>query len=330
MKILKNILFSLAIIIIIFSLVEFSAKIVNPLLKLSHGNAGLMIGGKDALEYPAGYIKDRDLFWKLESNKHGYNSFGMRDREFSRTKTDGTYRIICMGDSVTFGWPTPPEETYPKILEKILNTKSINLKYEVLNAGVPGYTSYQGLKFLEKDILSYNPDLIVVYFGINDMGLSIRPDKDQKPLPYWVINAANLLRKFNSFKLINKISLYSRFPPDKQYSVSRVSQDDFGYNLKKIKKIAYSYGIKVVFIINPAFYDPERKIIIAKKGYSPQALNPSLDIYTLFKKRENEAPNIFLDDCRPLNFHLKVYGQRVLAEAVFDLLVKDRIIEFKN
>ncbi len=48
------------------------------------------------------------------------NSLGYRDHEFSREKED-LYRIVCVGDSATFGDGVQLESTYSKRLEQLLN-----------------------------------------------------------------------------------------------------------------------------------------------------------------------------------------------------------------
>jgi len=152
-----KIIFTIIIIIVALFLFEFLATVINPHLNLPHANVGLMVGGRDVSEYPSGYIKDRVLFWRLDPSFEEYNSIGFRDREISKEKN--VFRIICMGDSITFGWPNKTENTYPKVLEKLLNSQFSEMKFEVFNAGVPGYTSHQGLVWLQKEIIKYNPAL---------------------------------------------------------------------------------------------------------------------------------------------------------------------------
>ena len=70
------------------------------------------------------------------------NRDGMRDREFPLAKPPGTFRIACIGDSITFGFGIDhPADTYPQRLESLLNSYcgSSSQRFEVLNFGVPGY-----------------------------------------------------------------------------------------------------------------------------------------------------------------------------------------------
>jgi hypothetical protein len=306
---------------------ELSAKFLNSVLKIPHGQIDLGVGGLDVLEYPSGYIKDRELFWRLQPSAGEYNSVGFRDREFSFQKDSNSFRIICMGDSVIFGCQTRIEDTFPKILEKLLNSQFPKKKFEVFNAGVPGYTSYQGLVWLQKEIIKYHPDLIIIYYGINDRAGSYKPDKKQKRLPVLIVRTANYLRRFQFYNLFNKTLLYLKYPPRKEglYSAYRVSSGDFRDNLLNMKKICEKNGIKILFIVRPVLYDPEKKIVFTDSRYIPPGDILQFDIYSLFKGRESYSDKLFLDDARPFNFHLTTKGQKILAEEMFNFLINNNV-----
>ena len=74
---------------------------------------------------------------------------------------------MAIGDSFTFGWKEPLENTYPKILERSLN-RGRNRKYEVINAGISGYNTEQEYEFLRNEGIKYNPDLVILGFTQND------------------------------------------------------------------------------------------------------------------------------------------------------------------
>src|SRR6185295_19075455 len=105
-------------------------------------------------------------------------------------KAAGAIRIVCLGDSVTFGyrvppvWPDKPTEDdrgwlpYPMLLQKQLQEANPASKIEVVNMAVPGYTSHQGLAWLQRDIGSLQPDLLIVSFGWNDSSFSDAPDRE--------------------------------------------------------------------------------------------------------------------------------------------------------
>lgn len=320
--------FSLSIISVALFLIllEYAATLLNNNINIPHANVDIGVGGKDVLEYKRGFIKDRELFWRLDPACEQYNSLGFRNKEFSVKKDKSTFRIICMGDSVTFG--SGSEFSYPTILERLLNTYFPNRNFEVLNAGVPGYTSYQGYKWLRNEIVLYEPDLVIVYYGINDAGGSFRPDKDQPLLPLFIINAANYLRRFQLYQLLSKITLFIKYPPNKTfYPTHRVSPEDYRKNLLSMKKIAQERGFKILFITNPVYYDPKNKIVFTRQNHG--LLEKSLlqfNIFGLFKARENQADNFFANDTYPIFFHLTQEGARILAKAIFNALIEQGLL----
>ncbi len=96
------------------------------------------------------------------------NSAGFRDREFPAEKPSGVFRIVALGDSVTFGQPREPEQSYPKHLERLLNACAQDLCFEVLNLGVTGYNALQVAERLRVLGLRYHPDLVLYGYVLND------------------------------------------------------------------------------------------------------------------------------------------------------------------
>ena len=70
--------------------------------------------------------------------------------------------IICFGDSLTYGTGAPREGSYPAQLERMIGRP-------VINAGIPGNTTADGLDRLEADVLSRSPRIVLITLGGNDM-----------------------------------------------------------------------------------------------------------------------------------------------------------------
>ena len=97
------------------------------------------------------------------------NSHGLRDREYSETKPPDVRRIVMLGDSTTFGWGVPEEQTVAKILERQLNGRGIvGRRFEVLNAGVGNYDTVQEYTHYLTYDRQFHPDLVVLEYFIND------------------------------------------------------------------------------------------------------------------------------------------------------------------
>ena len=94
------------------------------------------------------------------------NSDGFRGDEISEKNK---YTVIFLGGSTTFGIiSSSDEKTIPALVKKKL--KEENIDVQVINAGIPGATSIDELYLLETNLLSYRPDLVIMYDGWNDIG----------------------------------------------------------------------------------------------------------------------------------------------------------------
>lgn len=73
--------------------------------------------------------------------------------------------IICFGDSLTAGLGIEPDRSYPANLQRMLDAAGYH--YHVINEGVSGDTTKDGLERLEK-VLDKKPKIVVLEFGGND------------------------------------------------------------------------------------------------------------------------------------------------------------------
>ena len=90
------------------------------------------------------------------------NGQGFRGNQTFQPPSTHVFRIIVLGDSFTFGLGVPFENTYSKKLEKLLRD-NVTKDIEILNLGVPGYTTAQEL-LLFKKFRHLGPDLIILGF----------------------------------------------------------------------------------------------------------------------------------------------------------------------
>jgi len=81
--------------------------------------------------------------------RYRINDGGFRDRNHPLRKPQGVFRIVALGDSVTFGYGVEEEESYSKQLEAIFARRSAPPRVEVLNFGVGGYNAYNEAALFE-------------------------------------------------------------------------------------------------------------------------------------------------------------------------------------
>ena len=98
------------------------------------------------------------------------NSAGFRDREYSAKKPAGVYRIAVIGDSIAFGNNLPVDDTFSNQLEQLF--AGSEQEVEVLNLSLGGYDTLQEVSTLEHAGLQYAPDLVVLSYCFNDIGVS--------------------------------------------------------------------------------------------------------------------------------------------------------------
>ena len=103
---------------------------------------------------------------KTERVNFSINSLGFRGPEFSPTKKPGTIRIFCSGGSTTAGNSVDDDETWPAVLE--IELRQRGYRVEVINAGVQGWSSYQELLRFEREIVNYQPDILLLHQGWNE------------------------------------------------------------------------------------------------------------------------------------------------------------------
>ncbi|HTL48895.1 MAG TPA: GDSL-type esterase/lipase family protein [Verrucomicrobiae bacterium] len=110
---------------------------------------------------------DQPYAYRLNPAHPEISPQGLRDRVFEIPKPAGTFRILALGDSVTYGLFVPAEKSFPKQLERVL--KENHPRLEVMNAGVNGYSTYNEAGFYQALGASFAPDLVLLGFCPNDI-----------------------------------------------------------------------------------------------------------------------------------------------------------------
>lgn len=105
-------------------------------------------------------ISDPELGYRLNPERKGNNELSVRGGPIAIPKAKDTYRIIYLGDSVT-----APETGFVSYTREELDKQG---GFEVINAGVPGYTAYQEVLFYRKYLAQTVPDLVIWVYCLND------------------------------------------------------------------------------------------------------------------------------------------------------------------
>jgi lysophospholipase L1-like esterase len=163
--------------------------------------------------------------------------------------------VVMLGDSTTAVRPGAIDRVYASRVEQTLVESGFPVR--VINAGLGGNSTTDGLDRFDKDVLTHHPDLVVIQFGINDSAVDV-----------W------------------------RNPPA---TSPRVSIETFGANLRRLIERSRQAGARVVLMTtNPIRWTPKLKELYGKLPYNPDRPDgfdlPLLSRYNAAARRvANEA-----------------------------------------
>jgi lysophospholipase L1-like esterase len=223
--------------------------------------------------------------WRISLNDDGF-----RSAPIVAAKRPGVLRVACIGDSWTFGMNVNQDQAYPARLESLLRQQTPQKDVEVMNFGVLGYSSFQGLELLRRRVLDLRPDVLVIGFGMNDSDVGGYRDKDVvKPgEASWRDRVKAVTGHSESLALMKYMALLLRFHPrpigdflaadaradagrnndtvnyDEIEPWTRVSPRDYDRNLREMVKLARDRGARAVLLDNELWPEsPYRPVLRA-------------------------------------------------------------------
>ena len=122
------------------------------------------------------YVSDSEVGWRMRPDyctEHlggllCTNKEGFRSPSLEYEKSPDQVRVVCLGDSLTFGHGVATRDAYPQQLGYLLRVRFPKRRWEVINAGVEGHSTFQSTAELRR-CLKYDPDLAVLLFCLNDV-----------------------------------------------------------------------------------------------------------------------------------------------------------------
>lgn len=320
------------------------------------------------------------------------NSHGMRSREVSVERAMSRTRVLGFGDSTTFAFGVDSADAWANQLQTMLDqespsditlTQSISEglelddgfvreeplnpsltrrvsvetlvpQVEVLNAGIPGHTSYQGRQRLAADLEKWRPQLTVITFGNNDGwrwdGLA---DKEHAmasthTLTTW-LNHSRALSWLRSSRLhaaqqqaTNDEALWAEqatlnyFDPNMNWT-PRVSLDDFADNLRAMIAMCREHDSEIVLIVWPdqrqLLNEPTWRLPYqeATRQVAEETGAACVDLVPLFEQAGRWGVERFLP--RDV-IHVDDAGNRLVAKAIAPhvraLLMRSEVTDVKR
>jgi pyruvate kinase len=308
------------------------AAVLLPIVALGIVEVGLRIAGFEHdssaprylfLNPEAGYAQTREaamepdpeLFWRLRPGLTGVDGTqfvkltGFRS-DFAPEPAPGTRRIACIGDSNTFGLQVPEDRAWPAVTESMLRAEG--RPAEVLNLGVPGYTSHQGLVLLRTQVLALRPDVVVCAFGVFNDWIPARGRTDAEQhsgssAPAlrvvqaigWLLGKERPAESFELADLLDNIDTRDYDGP------RRVDPGEFEGNLRAIVETSRESGADVVLLASPLpDVTLERNPIATEYAETMRRVGqaagvPVVDGWALFATSGQGGAPLFADFCHP-------------------------------
>ena len=173
------------------------------------------------------------------------NSLGMRGPE---PRGNGARRVLVLGDSCTMGWRVAEDESYPAVLQSLLAARPGEPPVDVLNAGLAGYTSHQGVVTLRERGAALAPDVVVIAFGWNDatrLGDVVEQIETENRLRH-LIRLDDWLLTHSHFYRWARWRGHERAPDASR--PFRVSREHLRANLAEMIRLARQGGAQVVLV----------------------------------------------------------------------------------
>ncbi len=274
------------------------------------------------------------------------NRWGFRGPDIPLEKPSGTTRIATIGESTTFGLEARDNASvWPARLSRQLGRDRPSLRFDFLNAAVPGYTIDQCARVLYDRVADFNPDIITILAATADITAQSRKqfgggsaDRTSTDWPSRFLGDHSLL--LNLLRLNTARWRSELAPRNGERRLAQIGPDHFQETLTEMIRFARERGIRIVLCTYPrCFGDPTAPTAQATLGQSALANNPALtldglnDAYDRYNEVIRDVAThhavtlVDLDRCIPRRrayFHDAIHfndrGHKLVAQAVARVL----------
>ncbi len=246
------------------------------------------------------------------------NSLGLRaNKEYAIPKPRGTKRILILGDSTTMGWGVIYNESYPYVLEYLLNKNSTE-KFEVINAAVGNYNAINELEAL-KNFMCLEPDIIILGFQINDIEEVKYPSKFGYFIKKNLYLFPFIMDKVMSFKCKEKNSF-------RKYYLGLYNNEKLKSNLRgainNMFQIAENKSIPFIFVNMSELRDIDEYAFAEVDAYIKKQVPGSknvkyIDMASIFRKAPILLTNLWVS---PEDPHPNAIAHHMIANKIYQEL----------
>jgi lysophospholipase L1-like esterase len=292
-------------------------------------------------------IYDDELGYRLTPDGPNINRLSVRHGELAIPKPPGLYRVIVLGDSVPWD-----KDGFVSQLGEELNGLGT---YEMINASVPGYTTYQELLFFKRYLLQTDPDLLIWSYCLNDNhkflhqfdekggmlmtreareSLEVNSTWDSIVSRSYVLSALRV--RLIAARQQGTEKNRSKFVWENQRDFNVAWKDhswrSYEEHLRDMINLLRGGKTKLAIVIVP--YEPQltHRHDVANHEYvtRPQRLLnalcqkyrvPCLDLYPEFSASYDQGQTLYRD-----GIHLNKTGHRLTTSSLYDFLLRNKLL----
>jgi hypothetical protein len=249
-----------------------------------------------------------------------------------KEKDSKEIRIICAGDSTTYGLAVSHDKSWPYLLEQRLKARFPHQDIRVLNAGYPGASKRQVKRIFQFHLVNYHPDIVLFrkeLFGLTDR---YAVPKGSNHFRYWLwrgVYESRIFRVlciltdkwFKDYAMAYQVHDFIMY----KFSSHEIEPDTgLKTDFSMIRRIASEHHIPYVAVLDYLRLTKDGDIISDCSTYADRGLGPVICTLEAFNKtlRTRSANEVFIDP-----EHLTEVGTSIIAEQVFRFLLKERWVE---
>ncbi len=250
---------------------------------------------------------------------------GFRGVEAVAPKGEAT-RVVCLGDSCTYGFGVPHDAAWPAVLAR-------NAGLDVVNAGVPGYSSHQGVILWDERGSALDADVVTIQFGANDSNSwsnPFVPDDEQGEVGLTDAQRARHLSLHDLFRRSAFLGAALALTAPEPESTSTTSRGLYTGPVRVPLK-AFEANVRTLLEMTPqavlvawtrrreldlSWYDEkprgrEAPYLDALRRIAKETGTPLIDVHAVFEASGRQPAELFFD-----NSHASVVGCELVADAV--------------
>ena len=313
-----------------------SEKFLKQICKSYHSL--LAYNTDQGLRFPITYFEPNQYLENISINNQG-----IRGKEISNEKPDNVFRIFVVGGSTTFGnYASSDSTTIPANLQSMMKKIETNKEIEVYNLGVFARSSFEEVYDLKQNFLKYEPDLILVYDGWNDLYENFNQFEEDKTTSY-ITNLSKfyniLKRNYATFQvIIDTIASLQMQNGENPGAVldsenMQIKADAWVENWNDVCQIGKQKNFDVIIFLQPILGTGDRslseweKYSLETKGYTSVVpyyhyMQEKIPILNEKCTAAYDISEIFNSVNKPIYItmgHTGDFGYKIVADEIFNL-----------